>query len=383
MVFGIGLSGGNSKNTAPQILTVQPVSISNPIKIGANFELSGSLAIFGQSSLNAVRMAIKEVNATGVLGNQIVLVVVDNRSEPSGSANAIQKLITQDKVVAVLGPVGSSNVMATLQVAQDNKIPVLTATGTNEKITVDGGKVRSFAFRACFIDPFQGTVMANFALKSLKAKTAAIFIDQSSNYSKGLAQFFEAGFMKNGGKIISREAYLQKDNNFKGTLSRMVASNPDTIFVPGYYEEVGLIVKQARELGYRGPIIGGDGWDSSKIVEIAGAKALDNTFFSNHYAADDKDPKVVMFVESYRKEYGQVPDALAALAYDATFMLVDAIKRVNSTEPQKIRDSLAQTKNLQGVTGFITLDANHNPVKSAVIIGVKYGKFVFKEKIDP
>jgi len=371
-----GCGGGEKKAETPA---------ANDIKIGANFELTGGQATFGQSSLNGVKMAIKEVNAAGgVLGKQLTLFTADNKSEPSESTNAITKLITQDKVVAVIGAVTSGSSMAASPVSEANKIPFISNTATNPKVTVgDDGKVKPFAFRACFIDPFQGTVMANFAANSLKVKTAAIYGDQSSDYAKGLAKFFEEGFVKAGGKIVSNEAYLQKDKDFKSTLTKIKASNPDVIFVPGYYEEVGLIVKQARELGYKGPIIGGDGWDSPKLVEIAGKEALAGTYFSNHYAADDKDPKVVKFVETYKKDYGQVPDALAALAYDATMMLVDAIKRANSAEPQKIRDALEQTKNLQVVSGSITLDKDHNPVKSAVVIEVKDGNLVFKEKVNP
>ena len=354
------------------------------IKIGANLELTGGIATFGQSTANGIKMAIKEINASGgVLGKQLNLIIADNKSEPSESTNAITKLITQDKVVTVLGAVASSNTLAASQVAHDSKVPFISTTSTNPKVTVDGGKVREYAFRACFIDPFQGTVMANFASKSLQAKTAAVYIDNSSDYSKGLAQFFEESFVKNGGKIVAKEAFLQKDQDFKATLTKIKATNPEVIFIPGYYEEVGKIVKQARELGITQPLLGGDGWDSPKLVEIAGAAALEKGYFSNHYSPEDKDPRVVKFVEAYKKEYGQVPDAMAALGYDATLMAVDAIKRANSTEPSKIKDAIAQTKNLQVVTGSISLDANHDPVKSAVVIEMKQGKQVFREKINP
>ncbi|GBG56764.1 ethanolamine utilization protein EutJ [Sporomusaceae bacterium FL31] len=357
---------------------------SKEIKIGANFEMTGGIANFGNQTVNGIKLAIKEANANGgVLGKQLTLVVADNKSEPSEAANAITKLITQDKVKVVLGPVASSNVMATTQIAQDNKIPVITATATNPKVTVDNGQVKSQVFRACFIDPFQGTVMANFASKSMKAKTAAIYIDNSSDYSKGLAQFFEEGFVKNGGTIVAKEAFLQKDQDFKATLTKIKASNPDVIFIPAYYEEVGKISKQARELGLTQPFLGTDGWDDPKLVEIAGAAALNNGYFSNHYSPQDTDPNVVKFVEAYKKEYGQEPSALAALGYDSALMLIDAIKRAGSDEPAKIREALEQTKNLQVSTGIITLDANHNPVKSAVVIEMKDGKQVFKEKINP
>jgi branched-chain amino acid transport system substrate-binding protein len=374
-MFGLMLTGCGST----------PASDSKEIKIGGNFEMTGGVANFGKMTTNGIQLAFKEANASGgVLGKQIKFILADNKSEPSEATNAITKLITQDKVALVMGPVASSNVLATLQVAQDNKIPVITATGTNAKITVDeNGKVRPYAFRSCFIDPFQGTVMANFATKSLKAKTAVIYIDNSSDYSKGLAESFEAQFVKNGGVVIGKEAFLQKDQDFKSTLTRIKALNADTIFIPAYYEEVGKIAKQAREIGINVPLIGTDGWDDPKVVEIAGAEAMNNTFFSNHYSSQDTDPRIVKFVDAYKKEYGQEPNALAALGYDAGLMVIDAIKRANSTDPGKIRDALEATKDLQVVTGVITLDANHDPVKSGVVIEMKDGKQTFKEKINP
>lgn len=361
-------------------------SSSNEIKIGADFELTGGIANFGKQTVNGIMLAFKEANdAGGVLGGKkLSLVQADNKSEAAEAANAITKLITQDKVAAVLGPVSSTNVLAALQISQDNKIPILTPTGTNTKITVgDDGKVMPYAFRACFIDPFQGTVMANFAAKTLKVKTAVIYMDNSSDYSKGLAESFEASFVKNGGQVIGKEAFLQKDQDFKASLTKIKGMNPDVIFVPAYYEEVGKIAKQARELGITCPLIGTDGWDDPKLVEVAGAAALNNTFFSNHYSSEDKDPRVVKFVESYKKEYNQEPSALAALGYDAGLMIIDAIKRANSAEPEKIKEALEKTKDLQVVTGILTLDASHNPVKSAVVIEMKDGKQSFKEKINP
>lgn len=354
------------------------------IKVGGNFELTGGVATFGNSAANGAKLAFKEINAAGgVLGKQIVFIAADNKSEPSESTNAITKLITKDKVVAVLGAVASTNTLAAVQVAQDNKVPLITPTSTNPKVTVDNGQLRDWVFRSCFIDPFQGTVMANFAAKTLGVKTAAIYTDNSSDYSKGLTEVFEKTFVANGGKIVAKEAFLQKDQDFKSTLTKMKAANPDVIFIPAYYEEVGKIVKQARELGINIPLLGTDGWDSPKLGEIAGAAVLNNAYFSNHYSPEDKDPRVVKFVEAYKKEYGQVPDALAALGYDAGILLVDAIKRAGSAEPAKIKDALAQTKDLQLVTGLITLDASHNPVKSAAIIELKDGKQIFKEKINP
>jgi branched-chain amino acid transport system substrate-binding protein len=358
---------------------------SKDIKIGGVFELTGGVASYGQSAVNGAKLAFKQVNASGgVLGKKINFIIADNKSEPSESANAVTKLITQDKVVAIMGAVASSNTLAAVQIATDNKIPLLTPTSTNPKVTVDdNGTVKDYIFRSCFIDPFQGTVMANFATKTLKAKTAVIYVDNSSDYSKGLAQFFEENFVKSGGQVLSKEAFLQKDQDFKATLTKIKSVNPEVIYVPGYYEEVGKIVKQARELGITVPMLGGDGWDSPKLAEIAGKEVLNNSYFSNHYSTEDKDPKVTQFVEDYKAEYNQTPDALAALGYDGAMMLVDAIKRAGSAEPAKIKDALAQTKDLQLVTGRISLDANHNPIKSAVIIELKNGIQTFKEKINP
>jgi branched-chain amino acid transport system substrate-binding protein len=357
---------------------------SNEIKVGADFELTGGVANYGKQALNGIQLAFKQANANGgVLGKKLTLVLADNKSEASEATNAMTKLITTDKVVTVMGPVVSSNVLAALQVAQDNKVPLITPTGTNEKITYDNNQLRSYVFRSCFIDPFQGKIMANFATNTLKVKNAVIYIDNSSDYSKELAKTFEELFTQNGGKIIGKEAFLQKDQDFKATLTKIKAMNPEVIFLPAYYEEVGKIVKQAREMGINVPIIGTDGWDDPKVVDFAGAAALNNTYFSNHYSSQDTDPNVVKFIEAYKKEYNQEPGAMAALGYDAGLLLIDAITRANSTEPAKIREALEQTKGLQLSTGLLTMDPKHNPIKSAVVIEMKDGKQTFKEKINP
>ena len=297
----------------------------------------------------------------------------------------MQKLITQDKVVAVIAPIASSSVIAGSQVNLDNKVLAISPTASNPKVTVDpaSGKVRDYLFRAAFIDPFQGSVMANFANKTLHAKTAALYIDNSSDYAKGLGQFFKETFLKNGGTIVAEEAYLAKDTDFKATLTKIKANQPDVVFVPGYYQEVGMVIKQARELGLTVPFLGGDGWDSAKLPEIAGAAALNNTFFANHYSPDDNSPAIKTFVEAYKKEYGQTPDAFAALAYDAAMMIMDSIKRANSADPVKIKDELARTRDYSAVSGIITLNETHDAVKSAVIIEMKDGKQTFKEKVNP
>ena len=362
----------------------KPAAQTNEIKIGGNVEMTGGVANYGNQALSGMKLAFKQVNESGgVLGKKINLILADNKSEPAEAANATTKLITQDKVSIVMGPIVSSNVLATVKIAEDNKVVVMTPTGTNEKITVDNGKVRPFAFRACFIDPFQGRVMANYATKSLKAKTAVIYIDSSSDYSKGVAAAFEETFVKNGGKVAGKEAFLQKDQDFKATLTKIKAMNADIVFIPAYYEEVGKIVKQARELGINQPLLGTDGWDNPKVVEIAGAAALNNTFFSNHYSSQDSDPNVKKFIDAYKAEYKEEPSSMAALGYDAAMIVIDAIKRANTTDAAKVKEAMEQTKNLQVSTGIVTMDGNHNPIKSAVVIEMKDGKQTFKEKINP
>ena len=361
-------------------------SSSNDIRIGVLDELTGGNATMGTSAANGAKMAIKEANAKGgVLGKQLAAVVADNKSEPSESANAMTKLATQDKVVAVTGVFSSSNAIAASNVAEATKIPFLAVGATNPKVTVDekSGKVKDYTFRVCFIDPFQGTVGANFVLNTLKIQKAAILVDNSSDYSKGLSAFFKNAFTKGGGSILAEEAYLQKDQDFKTVLTKIKALNPEVIYVPGYYEEVGKIVKQARELDIQVPIIGGDGWDSPKLVEVGTAAALNNTYFTNHYSVDDTNPVSQSFVEAYKKEYGQAPDAMAVLGYDAANVLIDAIKRANSTEPGKIREALAATKDYPAITGSTTLNATHDAVKSAVIIEMKDGKQMFKATVKP
>ena len=359
---------------------------SNSIKIGLLNEMTGGNATFGTSSANGAKMAFKEINAKGgVLGKQIVAVIADNKSEPSESANAMTKLATQDNVVAVTGVFASSNAIAASSVAEATKTPFLAVGATNPKVTVDekSKKVKDYTFRVCFIDPFQGTVGANFVLNTLKLKKAAVMVDNSSDYSKGLAAFFKEAFTKGGGSILSEEAYLQKDQDFKAVLTKLKSMNAEVIYVPGYYEEVGKIVKQARELGITAPIIGGDGWDSPKLVELGGAPALNNTFFTNHYSVDDNSPASKAFVEAYKKEYGQNPDALAVLGYDAAKLLIDAIQRANSLDKAKIQAALASTKAYPAITGATTLNATHDAVKSAVIIEMKNGKQIFKATVKP
>ena len=355
------------------------------IKIGANIEMTGGSASFGKSAQNGIKLAIEETNAKGgVLGKKLELVVADNKSEAAEATNAMQKLIAQDKVVAVIGPNLSSASIAATSVNTGAKVLAISPMGTNPNVTVDkDGKTKDFMFRACFIDPFQGTVMATFAKDNLKAKNVAILIDNSSDYAKGLAQFFKEAFTKGGGTIAAEESYLQKDTDFKATLTKIKATNPDMIYIPGYYQEVGMIVKQAREIGLNVPMAGGDGWDSAKLPEIASKAALNNTYFSSLYSPDDDSKLNKDFVAAYQKAYNEKPDVFAALAYDSALLVINAIKTANAVDTVKIKDAMAKTAGFNGVSGNVTFNAQHNPVKSAVIIEYKDGAQVFKTKINP
>jgi branched-chain amino acid transport system substrate-binding protein len=359
-------------------------SSSKVIKIGADIELSGGVASYGQSVKEGVDLAFDELNKKGINGKKLELVPVDNKSDAAEATNGAIKLVSQDKVSAIIGASTSTNTLAQVQVANDNKVPLITPTGTNPAVTVQNGKVNDFVFRTCFIDPFQGTVAANFATNELKVKTAAVLIDSSSDYSKGLAAAFKDAFTKNGGKIVSEEAYVAKDTDFHATLTRIKAAKPEFVFLPGYYEEVGLILKQAREGGLNVPFMGGDGWDSPKLVDIGGKAALNNTYITNHYSSSDSDPIVQDFVKAFKAKYsGKSPDAFAALGYDTAYFVADAIKRAGSSNPVKVQKALAATDGLQLVSGKLKLDQNHDPIKAAVILEYKDGEQVFKTKVNP
>lgn len=356
------------------------------IKIGMVYELTGNTASYGTSAANGAKLAFKEINASGgVLGKQIKIVSADNKGEPSESANAMSKVISQDKVVAVTGFTVSSCGIAASAVAEANKIPFVAAATVNPKVTFDErtGKVKDYTFRACFIDSFQGTVGANFALNGLKASKTAIMTDSSSDYSKGLTDIFRSTYVKAGGKIVAEESYLQKDQDYKPILTKIKAQNPDLLYIPGYYEDVGKIIKQARELGMTIPVLGADAWDSPVLVEMGGAQPLNNTYFTNFYSIEDKNPVSNAFVEAYKKEYGQTPDSMAAMGYDAAKLLVDAIKRADSTDAKKIKEALAATKNFSSVSGEMSLNERHDAVRGVVIIELKDGKQVYKETVKP
>jgi branched-chain amino acid transport system substrate-binding protein len=355
-------------------------SDTGPIKVGVYADLSGQTSSFGQSTVNGIKMAADEINkAGGIGGRQVELLIEDDQGRPEQAATVVTKLISQNQVNAVLGEVASSNSLAAAPKAQAAKVPMITPSSTNPKVT----QVGDYIFRVCFIDPFQGEVMAKFGANTLKAKRAAILLDVNSDYSRGLAQFFEENFVKLGGQIVERQSYTQTDRDFKGQLTSIRSANPEIIYVPGYYGQVGVIAKQAKELGIKAPLLGGDGWDAPQLFQIGGA-ALNGSYMSNHYSVDDPSPSTQKFVADYKARYnGTQPDAIGALAYDAMKVLADAIRRAGTTESTKLRDAIAQTQNYQGVTGNISLNNERNAVKPAVVFELRDGKYVYKETIQP
>lgn len=352
---------------------------SGTILIGEVGSMTGAEATFGISTHQGIELAVKQVNSKGgVKGKKLQVISLDDQGKPEEAATAVTKLINQNGVTAILGEVASSRSMAMAPIAQNNQVPMVSPSSTNPKVTELG----NYIFRVCFIDPFQGHVMAKFALESLKIKKVAVLRDVKNDYSVGLANFFTDTFKKGGGAVVVDQSYSAGDIDFKSQLTAIRGKSPDAIFVPGYYTEVGLIARQARELGIKVPLMGGDGWDSPKLREIGGA-AMNNSYFSNHYSSEDKTPHVQQFISQYKEAYGVVPDGLSAMGYDAAMVLVDAMTRAPSLDKKAIRDALAATKEFPGVTGNITMDAQRNAVKSAVVLKVENGEFKYQTTIRP
>ena len=349
------------------------------IKIGEVGSMTGTEATFGTSSHNGIQLATDEVNAAGgIKGKQLQVIALDDQGKPEEAATAATRLISSERVAALLGEVASTRSLFMAPKAQAAKTPMVSPSSTNEKVTAVG----DYIFRACFIDPFQGYVMAKFATDTLKLKTAAILRDVRNDYSVGLAKVFNDNFIKMGGQIVDNQSYQSGDVDFKAQLTNIKAAKPQALYVPGYYTDVGLIARQAREVGLTVPMLGGDGWDSEKLYEIGGP-ALEGSYFSNHYSVDDPSPRIQEFVARFKKAYGgQVPDSLAAQAYDAAGMLYDAMKRAKDLTGPSIREALAQTKDYKGVTGDITMDDKRNATKPAVVLKVaKGGKYEFSGRI--
>jgi branched-chain amino acid transport system substrate-binding protein len=351
---------------------------TNVIKIGSVNPVTGEAATFGTSTKSGVALAAEEWNAKGgLLGRQIKLVFADDKGDPSEGATVFTKLIRQDGVVAILGGITSRVALSGAPIAQSSGVPMLTPTATNEKVT----QVGDYVFRSCFIDSFQGRVAAKYVAESLGAKKAAIIFDVGSDYSKGLAENFKSTFTAAGGQVTAVEGHPSGVTDFTAQLTKIVQAKPDVVYIPDFYNDVALIAKQVRDLGFKGFLVGADGWDSPELSKIAG-EAIEGGIFTNHYSKDDTRPVVQDFVKKYEAKYGAKPDALAVLSYDGANILFDAIQRAGKTDGAAIRDALAATK-LDVVTGTITYDAERNPVKAAVIVEMKGGSQVYKATVQP
>jgi len=366
----------------PALLAVVP-SHAKEIKIGLITPLSGDVKTFGESVRNSFLIAVEEANAKGgVAGMKITYVVQDDRNDATEAANVANLLVNQQRVKAIVWSVTSKTTIPVSDIIQAAKIPTISPTATNPKVTVADGKRKDYMFRGCFIDPFQGTVMAKFTRETLKGKSAAVLYDASNDYSKGIAEVFRDAFRKQGGKVAAFESYGKDDVDFSALLTKVKVSGADILFLPDYYNKVGLIAMQVREKGLNVRLVGPDGWDSPDLVKIAGS-AIEGGYFSNHYSPDDRRPEVVAWVRKYKEKHGQVPDALGTLAYDATNMLLEAIRKAGSDDPKKIRDALASIRDFKAVSGKSTLDRNGDMIKSAAILKIEGGKQKFVKIVNP
>lgn len=354
-------------------------SSASEIVFGEIGSLTGQEATFGVSTHNGIMLAVKELNAQGgVNGKTIRVVTYDDQGKPTEAAAATTKLIVQDKVHVVLGEVASSRSLAMAPIAQSNSVPMISPSSTNPKVT----EGKDYVFRVCFIDPFQGAVMAKFATQELKLSRFAVLRDVRNDYSVGLSDVFSSSVTSLGGSILVDQSYSAGDIDFKSQLTAIKAANPEAIYVPGYYTDVALIARQARELGITVPMMGGDGWDSEKLFEIGG-DALEGNYFSNHYAPEDPNPRIQKFVADYRAAYGGTPDALAALGYDAAMVAAAAAGRSKSLKGTDLRDAIAQTAGHEGVTGMITLGPDRNAVKPAVVLKIAGRKAGYVATVAP
>jgi len=349
-------------------------AVVDDVKVGVILPMTGATATFGQESFNGLSLALELETGKPTLK----LMLEDTQGTPSGSANAINKLLTSDKVSVVMGEVASSNTIAASGAAQTAKVPLMTHASTNDTITIG----KDFISRICFVDSFQGKVMAQFAKETLKAKTAIIVVDSDSDYSRGLKDSFTKAFTAEGGQIVQEVSYSQKDTDFKSQLTKVKKAKPDVVFIPGYYTQVGALLRQANELKIKAKFLGTDGWDSPDLFKVAG-KASAGHYVSSHFAPDDTDPKVQEFVTGYKKKFNATPGAMAALGYDAGKFLKSAIKVADSGEPTKIKDAINNFKGFEGITGKITLDSNRNAIKPAVILETSETGFKFHSRVNP
>jgi branched-chain amino acid transport system substrate-binding protein len=362
------------------LLVVAHAPAKETIKLGLITPLTGDVKTFGESSKNAFLIAIEDYSKTGKY--QISPVIADDRNDATEGTNAALKLITQDKVAGIIGPLTSKIAIPVSEIADKNKVPMISNAATSIKVTVYDGKRKPYVFRSCFTDPFQGSVVANFALKDLKAKTAAVLYDVGNDYSKGLAEFFKATFEKGKGTILAYESYQKDDVDFSALITKIGVKKPDVIFLPDYYNKAALIARQVREKGLKSALLGGDGWDSPDLIKIGGS-AITGNYFTNHYSPERKDKVAEAFITKYKAKHGAVPDALAALAYDATMIYLQALDKAKKATPEEVMKLLTDLKNFKGVTGNMSFDKNGDPVKSAVILKVEKDGFKYMTTVDP
>ena len=347
---------------------------SDTIKIGTIQPISGAISAFGTQSRDAIKMAVEEINANGgALGKKIELIVEDDEANPEKTVNVFKKLATQDKIVGLVGALTSKCTLAITKEAQQRKIVMITPTSTNDTVTDEG----DYIFRACYNDSFQGNVVAKFAIDNVNAKSAAILFDNTNDYSKGLKDNFKKKFEELGGKVVSEDSYATGDKDFNAQITKIKGGNVDVLFIPDYYSTVSLIAKQVKNQGVKATMLGADGWD--EIVNNAGDEVV-GSYYSNHYSPDADDKEVKDFVINYKSKFNIEPNALAALAYDATYILVDAIKKAGSTDSEKIKNATKET-NKKFVTGQIKFDEKRNPIKSAVMVKIEKGAEANKPKV--
>ena len=361
------------------LLSAAALRADDTIKIGEYASLTGKEAAYGETSHKGIILAFEELNSKGgVLGQKLELITEDNQSKQGESATVVKKLISRDKVVAILGEVSSIRSLEGAPVIQGAKVPMVSSASVNSKVT----EVGDYIFRVCFVDSFEGNVLAVFAKDHLKTRKVAILTSVSNAYSVGMTRVFKERFLADGGTVVAEPKYSEGDKDFRAQLTAVKAAGADAIFASGYYTEAALICKQARQLGLNIPIFGGDGWDAPPLLEIGGA-AMEGTFLCAHYSPDNPSPEVQNFNQRYQARWGSMPDAWAALGYDSALVLADAIKRAGAADPKKIRDALAATKGFPAVTGQITMDAHRNPTKSAVILTIKDGQYKFVQTVAP
>ena len=364
---------------APAEQTRPAAPTSNEVPIGLYAALTGSTATFGQATREGVQFAIDEINAAGgINGKKLRLIVEDDQGKPEEAAAVVTKLITRDNVVAIIGENASSNTLAAAPIAQSNRVPMVSPSSTNPQVTEKG----DFIFRVCFIDPLQGQAIARFATDNLSIKKAAILQDVKSDYSVGLADVFTKEFEKRGGQITIRQSFSAGDSDFRSQLTAIKQTNPQAIFIPSYYTEAGQIAIQARDLGITVPLLGGDGWDSPKLLEIGG-KSLEGCYYATTVSLESPDPAVQQFVKKFKEKTKKDPEGLNALGYDAVYVIANAMKSGNTTEPKAIRDALAQTQNYAGASGTISFGPDRNPLKPVPIVAIKDGKTQFLVNVRP